>query len=176
MPVPNCFNYRSFVVSFFFFLNNFSSLYWICYSIASVFCFGFGCEVCGILVSQPGTEPPAPASEGKVLTTGPQGKSPVVCSEVRKCGSSNLFFCRSVLAIWSPLQSHINLMSGFSTVGKGWWTFQRLCWICRLLWALLTSCQCWVFLSVNSGCLPIYFFLILVSSVLQFPAHKAFTK
>ncbi|KAI4573204.1 hypothetical protein MJG53_013042 [Ovis ammon polii x Ovis aries] len=37
----------------------------------------FGCEVCGILVSQPGTEPPPPASEGKVLATGPQGKSPV---------------------------------------------------------------------------------------------------
>ena len=36
----------------------------------------FGCEACGVLVSQAGIEPTLPALEGKVLTTGPPGKSP----------------------------------------------------------------------------------------------------
>ena len=34
----------------------------------------FGCEACGILVSQPGNEREPPALEGEVLTTGPPGK------------------------------------------------------------------------------------------------------
>ena len=34
-----------------------------------------GSEVCGILVLQPGIELAPPALEGKVLTTGPPGKS-----------------------------------------------------------------------------------------------------
>ena len=33
------------------------------------------CEACGILAPQPGTEPTIPALEGKVITTGPPGKS-----------------------------------------------------------------------------------------------------
>ena len=129
VPVPACFNYCSFVVSLVFcfvFLIIFQVfIEFVTVSLLSS-ALVFGCEVCGILASQPGTEPPPAASEGKVLTTGPQGKSPVVCFEVRKCGSSTLFFCKSVLAIWSPLQFHMNLMTGFSTVGKGCWTFQRL--------------------------------------------------
>ena len=36
----------------------------------------FGCKACGVLVSQAGIEPTLPALEGKVLTTGPPGKSP----------------------------------------------------------------------------------------------------
>ena len=39
------------------------------------FFFFFGHEACGILAPQPGMEPTAPALEGKVLTTGPPGKS-----------------------------------------------------------------------------------------------------
>ena len=35
----------------------------------------FGLEACGILAPQPGIEPTPPALEGKVLTTGPPGKS-----------------------------------------------------------------------------------------------------
>ena len=35
----------------------------------------FGHGTCGILAPQPGIEPPSPALEGKVLTTGPPGKS-----------------------------------------------------------------------------------------------------
>ena len=35
----------------------------------------FGHEACGILAPQPGIEPTPPALEGKVLTTGPPGKS-----------------------------------------------------------------------------------------------------
>ena len=35
----------------------------------------FGHEACGILAPRPGIEPAPPALEGKVLTTGPPGKS-----------------------------------------------------------------------------------------------------
>ena len=35
----------------------------------------FGHKACGILDPQPGMEPPSPALEGEVLTTGPPGKS-----------------------------------------------------------------------------------------------------
>ena len=35
----------------------------------------FGCQVCGILVPQPGIKPALPVLEGEVLTTGPPGKS-----------------------------------------------------------------------------------------------------
>ena len=35
----------------------------------------FGLQACGILALRPGMEPPAPALEGEVLTTGPPGKS-----------------------------------------------------------------------------------------------------
>ena len=38
----------------------------------------FGSEACGILAPRPGIEPVPPALEGKVLTTGPPGKS-LVC-------------------------------------------------------------------------------------------------
>ena len=37
-------------------------------------CF-FGCKTCGILAPWPGIEPAPPVLEGKVLTTGPPGKS-----------------------------------------------------------------------------------------------------
>ena len=37
--------------------------------------FCFGPEACGILALQPGIEPATPTLEGKVLTTGPPGKS-----------------------------------------------------------------------------------------------------
>ena len=44
------------------------------------FMFGFWPEACGILVPQPGMEPMPHALEGKVLITGPLGKSPGLCS------------------------------------------------------------------------------------------------
>ena len=60
-------------------MDHFKSLYWICYNIAFVLCFGvfffFGHNACGILAPQPGIEPAPPALEGEVLTTGPPGKS-----------------------------------------------------------------------------------------------------
>ena len=40
------------------------------------FVFFFGKEACGILAPWPGIEPTLPALQGKVLTTGPPGKSP----------------------------------------------------------------------------------------------------
>ena len=54
----------------------FWSLYWICYNIASVLCFGFfGCKACEILAPWLGIKPAPPALKGEVLTTGPPGKS-----------------------------------------------------------------------------------------------------
>ena len=40
-----------------------------------LFLFYVGHEACGIIAPQPGIEPAPPALEGKVLTTGPPGKS-----------------------------------------------------------------------------------------------------
>ena len=65
-----------YLILIFFDVGHFYSLYWIGYNIASVPYFGFfGYEACGVLAPQPGTEPAPPALEGKVLTTGPPGKS-----------------------------------------------------------------------------------------------------
>jgi len=50
--------------------------YLIYYNIGSVLCFQFfGNKAYGILAPQPGIEPIPPALEGKILTTGPAGKS-----------------------------------------------------------------------------------------------------
>ena len=46
--------------------------YCFCFMFWGVF---FGHKACGILDPQPGMEPPSPALEGEVLTTGPPGKS-----------------------------------------------------------------------------------------------------
>ena len=66
-------NIHLFVLRFFLMCT----IYWICYSfVAPILCFGFfGLEACGILVPWPGIEPPPPALEGEVLTTGLPGKS-----------------------------------------------------------------------------------------------------
>ena len=64
------------IFKIFFNMNHFKSLCWIYYTIVSVLCFVyFGLEACGILVPRPGIEPTPPAQKGKVLTTGPPGKS-----------------------------------------------------------------------------------------------------
>ena len=46
----------------------------------------FGSEARGVLVPWPGIEPVYPALEGKVLTTGPPGKSPFTfwCVDIEK--------------------------------------------------------------------------------------------
>ena len=56
-------------------MDHFESLYWICYNIASVSC--FGCKTCGISGPQPGIEPTPLVLEGEVLTTEPLRKSPL---------------------------------------------------------------------------------------------------
>ena len=58
-------------------MDHFLSLYWICYNIVSVLCFGFLAlrHVGGILAPWPGIEPAPPALKGEVLTTGLPGKS-----------------------------------------------------------------------------------------------------
>ena len=60
----------------------------MCYNIASVFMFCFfHHEACGILVPWPGIKPATLALEGKVLTTGPPGKSRSVvnCASLGIC-------------------------------------------------------------------------------------------
>ena len=60
----------------FFFVDCFLSLYWICYNLVSVLCFGFlAPRHCRVLVPWPGVEPALPAWEGEVLVTRPPGKS-----------------------------------------------------------------------------------------------------
>ena len=94
LGVPNCLNSKlfSFSKSFLFIFLRFLCRYFL-KSLLNVlqccFCFiswFFGLEACGILAPQPGIEPthhpPAlphhMALEGKVLTTEPPGKSPIV--------------------------------------------------------------------------------------------------
>ena len=58
----------------FFHVDGFQSLYWICYNFTSMGFFGH--KACRISAPWPGFESTTPALEGKVLTTGPLGKSP----------------------------------------------------------------------------------------------------
>ena len=56
-------------------MDNFSSVYWTFYNIASVLRLGlFHHKICGILGPQPGIKPALTGLEGKVLTTGPPRK------------------------------------------------------------------------------------------------------
>ena len=74
-----------FRISFFFFLKIFfavdhflKSLYWIYYNIASMFVVVvvvLATEACGIPTPQAGIKPMPLALEGKILATGPPGKS-----------------------------------------------------------------------------------------------------
>ena len=48
--------------------------YALVFQLALDFSFFFSRGACGILVPWPGIKPVSPALEGKVLTTGPQGK------------------------------------------------------------------------------------------------------
>lgn len=57
-------------------MDHFKNLFWICYSIASIFMFWFfGQEACEILAPWPGSKPAPPTLEDDVLTTGPPGRS-----------------------------------------------------------------------------------------------------
>ena len=58
---------------FFFDVDHLKNLYWICYNIASLRFWFFGCEAHGILAPWPEFTPTCPALEGKVLTTGLPG-------------------------------------------------------------------------------------------------------
>ena len=60
---------------FLFCVDNFKSLYWICYNTACFTFWCFGPKACGILGAQPGIKPIPPALEGKVLAAGPLRKS-----------------------------------------------------------------------------------------------------
>ena len=60
----------------FFDVHPFSSLYWICYYIVSLLCFGcLAMRNVGFYLPVPRTEHTPPALEGEVLTTGLPGKS-----------------------------------------------------------------------------------------------------
>ena len=72
LPFNDFLNRKSFTFLFIYLWG----LYWICCNIASVLCFVFfGPEACGILVPWPGIKPAPQELEGRVLTTGPAGKS-----------------------------------------------------------------------------------------------------
>ena len=66
-----------------FYVDHFKNLYWICYNIASVLCFGFLAlrHVGRILAPWPGIKPASLSLKGKVLTTGLPEKSPLVILE-----------------------------------------------------------------------------------------------
>ena len=60
----------------------FLSLYWICYNIISVLCFGFlifGYKACGIFVPQPGIKLIYPALEDEIFNTSLPGRPPQTC-------------------------------------------------------------------------------------------------
>ena len=91
--VCKIFNWCLLLACYCFFFKDFlicvpdSSLYWICYNIASVscyvfvFCFVLFCcnKVCGILAPWPGVKLASPALEGEVKTIGLSGKSHCCC-------------------------------------------------------------------------------------------------
>ena len=57
-------------------MDQFLSVYWICYNITSALCFGFfGHEACEIFAPWPGIEPVSSALEDEVLTAGLPEKS-----------------------------------------------------------------------------------------------------
>ena len=63
-------------MQFLFDVYYFCSIYWICYNIASVVCFGFfGHNFCGILALWPGIKSTTPALEDEFLTTLPPVRS-----------------------------------------------------------------------------------------------------
>ena len=66
--------FNSTLLFFFFFdVDHLKNLYWICYNIASLRFWFFGCEAHGILAPWPEFTPTCPALEDKVLTTGLPG-------------------------------------------------------------------------------------------------------
>ena len=60
-------------------MDNFFKAFIECDTTLLLFYF-FGWEACGILVPQTGIQPAIPTLEGKVPTTGPPGKSPLLSS------------------------------------------------------------------------------------------------
>ena len=71
-------NSKELPILYYFFKSFFK---WIIFEFVTIlfvffgFFFFFGCKACGALAPRPGFEPPAPALEGEILTTGPPGKS-----------------------------------------------------------------------------------------------------
>ena len=71
----------------------------------------FGHGACGILTPRPEIEPPLPALEGEVLTTGPPGKS-LGCTALDKSlhiyDLTHFFLClKNCLFIWLPWLQHV---------------------------------------------------------------------
>ena len=89
------------------FLNLFLSLYWICYHVASVLCFGH--RSYRILVPQPGIELLLPALEGKVLTIGPPGKPYLSFYSFRSLNHFELIFVYGVMKRWHLILWHVDI-------------------------------------------------------------------
>ena len=64
------FLYLGFFSEYFFSVDHFKILYWICYNTVSVLFWFFGWEVCEILDPQLRIKPVPPSLEGEVLTNG----------------------------------------------------------------------------------------------------------
>ena len=60
--------YLSFFPEYFFSVDHFKILYWICYNTVSILFWFFGWKVCEILDPQLGIKPVPPSLEGEVLT------------------------------------------------------------------------------------------------------------
>ena len=103
------------------------------------FCFMiwfFGHEACGILAPRPGIEPAPPALEGEVLTTGPPGKSLVICFSLflklgaRECGPSRSNFlhrlsCPVLYILYIPPSACQIQSIQLRTWGpRSWWDHQ----------------------------------------------------
>ena len=90
--------YFYYLIKNFFWCGLFLSLSWICHSIVSVlFDDSFDPEAYRILVPWPGNQPTFPALEGKVLTTGPLGRSLVKVFK-RKCKFISVL--RWMISMW----------------------------------------------------------------------------
>ena len=129
---------------------------WICYNIACFmfgvffFFFFFGHTSCGILAPQPGIEPIPPTLKGKVLTSGPPGRSPNTFILENKCSEAG----------------DVRFLRPFRMLGLGGWCWdEQRCYrvLCAALPAPLHLENCF---SLGVACSSFDFNLGCLASVL----------
>ena len=119
------------------------SLYWICYSIVSLLCFGFlAARHVGSLVSQPGIKSPPPALESKVLTTGLLGKSQelVLLKQVTSFSLSGAFTIVFLVLKFYFNQTGICDLHVWNTYNCemcfSWWRDSKVKWLFQWIFVL----------------------------------------